>query len=53
VVEPGESINIVGKSRIPSETDELFRASLVPCQGQLFIRSNKFLYCIGQADKVK
>jgi outer membrane protein assembly factor BamB len=47
VVEPGESLKVVGKSRLPSETDELFRASLVPCQGQLLIRSSKFLYAIG------
>ena len=53
VVEPGEKINIVAKSKLSSETDELFRASIVPCQGQLFIRSNKFLYCIGQAASTK
>jgi outer membrane protein assembly factor BamB len=47
VVEPGEAINIVGKSRLPSESDELFRSSIVPCRGQLLVRSNKFLYCIG------
>ncbi|MEX0676956.1 MAG: PQQ-binding-like beta-propeller repeat protein [Pirellulales bacterium] len=47
VVEPGEKMNIVGKSKLESESDELFRASLVPCQGQILIRSNKFLYAIG------
>ena len=48
VVEPGEEMKIVAKSKLPSESDELFRASLVPCQGQIFIRSNKFLnYFIG------
>jgi outer membrane protein assembly factor BamB len=47
VVEPGEKLNIVAKSKLASSSDELFRASLVPCQGQILIRSNKFLYCIG------
>ena len=48
VVKPGDKIDIVAKSKLPSETDELFRAAIVPCQGQLFIRSSKALYCIGK-----
>jgi outer membrane protein assembly factor BamB len=47
VVEPGEKIKIVATSKLDSASDELFRAALVPSQGQLFIRSTKFLYCIG------
>jgi len=47
VVEPGEEMKIVATSKLESESDELFRASLVPCQGQILIRSNKFLYSIG------
>ena len=47
VVEPGDEMKIIAKSKLPSDSDELFRASLVPCQGQIFIRSNKFLYSIG------
>jgi outer membrane protein assembly factor BamB len=49
VIEPGPEMKIVGESKLESDSDELFRASIVPCQGQLFIRSNKFLYCIGKA----
>ena len=47
VVQPGPSFNKVAQSKIECEDDELFRSSLVPCQGQIFIRSNKTLYCIG------
>jgi outer membrane protein assembly factor BamB len=49
VVEPGEKLNVVAKSKLPSESDELFRAALVPSQGQIFARSTKYLYCIGAA----
>jgi outer membrane protein assembly factor BamB len=47
VVEPGDQIKIVARSVLGSEADELFRAALVPSQGQLFIRSTKSLYCVG------
>jgi hypothetical protein len=47
VVEPGETMKIVAKSKLASDSDEIFRASIVPSQGQLFIRSTRFLYCIG------
>lgn len=47
VVEPGEQMKIVAKSKLESESNELFRAALVPSQGQLLIRSTKFLYCVG------
>jgi outer membrane protein assembly factor BamB len=53
VVEPGEPMKIVGQSKLESDSDELFRASIVPCQGQVFIRSTKFLYCIGPSDAAK
>ena len=49
VIEPGEKMKIVAESKLDSPADELFRAALVPCDGQLFIRSTKHLYCIGKA----
>ena len=49
VVVPGEKLNVVAQSKLDSESDELFRAALVPSRGQLFIRSTKRLYCIGPA----
>ena len=48
VIEPGPEMKRVAESKLASESDELFRSQIVPCQGQLFIRSNKFLYCIGK-----
>jgi outer membrane protein assembly factor BamB len=48
VIEPGPKLKIVAESKLESDSDELFRSQIVPCQGQLFIRSNKFLYCIGK-----
>ena len=47
VVAPGDKLNIVATSKLESESDELFRAALVPSQGQILIRSTKFLYCVG------
>jgi outer membrane protein assembly factor BamB len=47
VVEAGDSIKTVAKSKLTSEGDELFRAAIVPCQGKLLIRSTKALYCVG------
>jgi outer membrane protein assembly factor BamB len=47
VLEPGPQIKIVGESKIESDSEELFRSSIVPSGGRLYIRSNKFLYCIG------
>jgi outer membrane protein assembly factor BamB len=48
VVQPGTALKIVAKSKLPSESDELFRAALVPSKGQIFIRSSKHLFAIGQ-----
>ncbi|MGD9724275.1 MAG: PQQ-binding-like beta-propeller repeat protein [Pirellulales bacterium] len=48
VIEPGDTLKVVAQSKLTSESDELFRAAIVPCQGQLLIRSSKYLYCIGQ-----
>ncbi len=47
VLVPGDGPEILAESKLDSASDELFRSSIVPCQGQLFIRSTKFLYCIG------
>jgi outer membrane protein assembly factor BamB len=47
VVEPGDRLNVVATSKIVPADGEVFRAALVPCQGQIFIRSTRNLYCIG------
>ena len=51
VVRPGPQLDIVARNRLDAGSDELFRASLTPSEGQLFARSDKFLYCIGERKK--
>jgi outer membrane protein assembly factor BamB len=46
VIEPGESLKIVAENELSPARDEIFRASLAPSAGQLFIRSTSVLYCI-------
>lgn len=48
VIQPGEKANVVARNKIDSAGDELFRASITPSDGQLFIRSDQVLYCIGK-----
>ncbi len=45
VLRLGQKIQIVARNRVGGG-DETFRASLTPCQGQIFCRSNTALYCI-------
>ncbi|MGE3804028.1 MAG: PQQ-binding-like beta-propeller repeat protein [Gemmataceae bacterium] len=46
VIKPGPKLEVVSHNDIGSK--DLFRASPVPCDGQLFLRSNTALYCIGK-----
>lgn len=48
VVEPGPRLKQIARNQIAVEGDEVFRASLAPCEGQLFLRSDRALYCIGR-----
>ena len=48
VLRPGPKPDIVAKNTVDPADEEIFRASLTPCEGQLFARSNLKLYCIGQ-----
>jgi outer membrane protein assembly factor BamB len=47
VIEPGETLKVVAENEIPAGKDEIFRASLTPSAGQLFVRSTTTLYCLG------
>lgn len=47
VVRPGPQLDVAARNTLGAGSDELFRASLTPSEGQLFARSDKFLYCIG------
>jgi outer membrane protein assembly factor BamB len=48
VIKPGPALEIVAESDVPADRQEIFRASLTPCDGQLFIRSTTTLYCVGK-----
>jgi outer membrane protein assembly factor BamB len=47
VIKPGPKLEVVAENSLPANKDEIFRASLTPCDGQLFARSTTVLYCIG------
>ncbi len=49
-IKPGSKLDIVAKSQLKDEDDpeEQFRSSVVPDDGQLLIRSTKWLYCVGK-----
>ena len=46
VIEPGPELKIVTENTLGAK-GEAFRASLIPCGGQWFARSDKAAYCIG------
>lgn len=48
VIKPGKEMEIVARNTFGSEANEVFRASLMPSEGQIFCRSNRVLYCIGK-----
>lgn len=48
VIEPGETLKIVAENQLTATDEEIFRASLTPSDGQLFIRSTQVLYCVGK-----
>ena len=48
VVKPGEKADIVSANTLTTDDDEIFRASITPSGGQLFIRSTKRLYCVSK-----
>jgi outer membrane protein assembly factor BamB len=48
VVDPKSEQRIVSRNKIGAARGELFRATPTPCDGQLFIRSDRMLYCIGK-----
>jgi outer membrane protein assembly factor BamB len=46
VVDPQSDEKVVAINTIGAADDELFRASITPCGGQLFLRSGQCLYCV-------
>lgn len=51
VLRPGPKLAVVAENRLPAGSDEIFRSSLMPSEGQLFARSDRVLYCIGKRSK--
>jgi len=49
VIEPGPKLKIVAQNPLANK-GEVFRASLTPCAGQIFSRSDHVLYCIGKGE---
>lgn len=47
-IRPGKKLNIVAQNSVGAADDEVFRASITPSDGQIFLRSNRVLYCIGK-----
>jgi outer membrane protein assembly factor BamB len=48
VIRPGPKLDVVARNSIGEHPGELFRASLAPVGGRIYLRSNRALYCIGQ-----
>jgi hypothetical protein len=47
-IEPGDDPKIIARSTLPAGSEEIFRASPTPCEGQWLIRSQRVLYCVGK-----
>jgi outer membrane protein assembly factor BamB len=47
VLKPGTNLEIVARNKLSPKSNEVFRASLTPHDGQILCRSDKVLYCIG------
>tara|TARA_R110002096_G_scaffold304275_1_gene499225 strand:+ start:3630 stop:4874 length:1245 start_codon:yes stop_codon:yes gene_type:complete len=49
VIRPGESLDIVSVNSLGDDAkDEIFRATIAPIGGHLYLRSGTTLYCVGQ-----
>ena len=48
VVDPKSEEKIVARNKVGPVKGEVFRASLTPSDGQVFIRSDRTLYCVGK-----
>jgi outer membrane protein assembly factor BamB len=46
VVKPGKELQVVSTNSLPAAQGEIFRATLVPIDGKLYIRSSTTLYCV-------
>ncbi len=47
VIRPGKKLEVVASNSLQASEEEVFRASPVPFDGHLLLRSDKHLYCVG------
>lgn len=48
VIEPGPKFKLVARNPIAPQGEEIFRASPAACDGCLYLRSDRAVYCIGK-----
>jgi outer membrane protein assembly factor BamB len=48
VVKAGPKADVVGRYGVGGSDTEIFRSSHTPSDGQVFIRSDRVLYCVGK-----
>ncbi len=47
VIKPGPKLDLIARNSIGDHAGELFRASIAPIAGRIYLRSDHALYCIG------
>lgn len=48
VIKPGPQLEITAENPLSAGPAEIFRATLTPADGKLYLRSTTMLYCVGQ-----
>jgi outer membrane protein assembly factor BamB len=48
VLKPGDKLEVVAANSLPIGDNEIFRASITPHRGEMLIRSDRMLYCVGK-----
>ncbi len=51
VFRAGKEFELIARNQVDAADDEIFRSSLAVSDGQIFLRSNKRIYCIGERAK--
>lgn len=46
VIRPGPKLELVSRNSLGDRPGELFRASITPMNGRLYLRSNRAMYCV-------
>ncbi len=49
IIEPGDKLEILAENDLGTRSGEIFRATPAASMGQLFFRSTRALYCVGEA----